>query len=221
MRIKEPLAVFKFAICVLLAVLCRNGYAQEEFPLNELTFTGPSAARTGDHFEYFLLKHGFFRGVRSDEEESTIIAEWKRQHPKATVIPVSIQGEKSRFPLVHFWAVDGEDNLNLYLVRKGIYPALVMLDTPQFKQLVQLSRNTPYGEMLAAQERAGNPKGVESRRLVSEPRYNVFLKQLVAAETAAKAESQGIWSAGLKRERDKLGFIPLSAMLPSFHTDAE
>lgn len=214
--------MFKFAICVLLAVLCRNGFAQEEFSFNELTFIGASAARPGDHFEYFLFKNGFFRGVRSDAEEAAIIAEWRRQHPNARVVPVSILGERARFPIVYFWAVDGEDNLNLFLVKKGIYPALVMLDTPQFKQVLQLSKNTPYGEMLAAQEHAGNPKGVPSRRLVSEPRYKDFLTQLVAAETAAKVELNGIWSDKFKRKRDKMGLTPLSAMPPSsLHTDSE
>jgi hypothetical protein len=214
------MAMFKFAICVLLAVLCRNGFAQEEFPVKELTFWGTSAARPGDHFEYFLLKNGFLRGVRSNEEEAAIIAEWRGLHPNARVVPVSILGEKARFPIVYFWAVDGEDNLNVFLVKKGVYPALVMLDTPQF--LLQFSKNAPYGEMLAAREHAGNPKGVPWRRLVSELRYKDFLKQLVAAETAAKAELNGIWSDKFKRERDQMGLIPLSALPPSsLNTDSE
>lgn len=214
--------MFKCAMCVLLAVLSQNSFAQGEFRFNELTFIGPSAARPGDRFEYFLFKNGFFGGVRSNEEEAALIDEWKTQHPNARAVPVSVLGESARFPIVYFWAVDGEDNLNLFLVKKGIYPALAMLDTPHFKQLLQLSKNAPYGKMLAAQEHAGNPKKVPSRRLVSEPRYKDFLTQLVAAETAAKVEMKGIWSDKFKRERDKTGLIPLSALPPlSSHADSE
>jgi hypothetical protein len=213
--------MFKFAICMLLAVLCRNGFAQEGFPFNELVFQGASGYRAGENFEYFLLKHGFFRGV-SEDEEAAIIADWKRQHPNANVVPVSIFGEKSKFPIVYFWAVDGEDNLNILLVKKGVYPALVMLDTVQFNQLLTLSKNSPYGQVLETQEHASNPKGVPSRQLVSEPRYDNFLKELVAAETAAQVELNGIWSDKYKRERDKMGITPLSAMpLSILHTDKE
>lgn len=213
--------MFKLTICVLLAVLCRTGFAQEEFPFKEVVFQGASGYRPGENFEYFLFKRGFFRGVGA-AEEAAMIAEWTRKHPGAKVVPVSILGEKSSMPIVYFWAMDGEDNLNLLLVRKGVYPALVMLDTVQFNQLLRLSKNAPYGRVLEAQERAGNPTGVPSRRLVSEPLYEDFLKQLVAAETAAQVEFNGIWSDKFKPTRDKMGITPLSAMPPSIlHIDRE
>jgi hypothetical protein len=202
--------MFRFAICVFLAVLCRNSFAQEEFPFRDVIFQGASAFHRGENFEYFLFKRGFFKGVR-DDEEATIIAEWTKQHPNAKVVPVSILGEKANFPIVYFWAMDGEDNLNILLVKKGVYPALAMLDTVEFKQLLRVSKNTRDAQALEVQERAGNPTGVLSRRLVSDPRYENFLKQLVAAETAAQAESNGIWSDKFKPMRDKMGITSLSA----------
>lgn len=203
--------MLRLPIFVLLAVLCQTGFTQEEFPFREPVFQGASGYRPGENFEYFLTKRGFFRGVGADEE-SAIIAEWTRKHPGAKAIPVSVVGEKSRLPIVYFWAVDGEDNLNLLLVRQGVYPALVMLDTVQYNQLLLSSKDTPYGQTLEAMEHAGNSGGATSRRLVSESRYEDFLKQLVAAETAAQAELNGIWSDKFKSMRHKIGIIPLSAM---------
>lgn len=63
-----------------------------------------------------------------------MIGHWTREHPNARLVPVSVLGERSPLPIVYAWAVDGEDNLNLLLVRQGVYPALVMLDTPQFSR---------------------------------------------------------------------------------------
>lgn len=199
--------MFKFAIVLLLAVLCRTGFAQEEFPFKEAVFQGASGFRPGSNFEYFLIKRAFLRGVPEDEE-AALIAEWTRQHPNAKLVPVSILGEKSRHPIVYFWAIDGQDNLNLFLVSKGVYPALTMLDTVQFDKL----KRFPYGEMLEARERMGNPTGAPSRRLISDERYRDFLERLVAAETAAQIGSNGIWSDQFKPVRDKMGFTPLGAV---------
>jgi hypothetical protein len=210
--------MLKFLIFILLAVLCRNGLAQEEFPFKEAIFQGASGYRPGQNFEYFLVKHGFFRGVGVDEE-AKIIAEWTSQHPNARLVPVSILGEKSRLPIVYFWATDGEDNLNLFLVKKGIYPAFAMLDRAQFNQLL---KNPQYAAALEAMERTGNPTRVPSRRLVSDARYDDFLRQLVAAETAAQSESNGVWSDKFKAVRDKMGIVPLGAVpLSILNTDGK
>lgn len=201
----------RFAIAMLLALVCRNGVAQEEFPFKALVFQGASAYRPGENIEYFLGKHGFFRGV-SPDEEAAMIARWTTQHPNARLVPVSVLGERSPLPMVYAWAVDGEDNLNLLLVRQGVYPALVMLDTPQFEQLLERAKHTRYAKRLAAQERLGNPTGIPSRRLVPGPRYEDFIKKLVAAETAAQADMLGIWSDQFKPVRDKMGLTPLATL---------
>ena len=201
----------KFAICMLLAMLCRIGFAQEAFSFNELLLQGASGYRPGKNQEYFLFNRAFPQGVRPDEE-AAMITEWKSQHPGAKVVPVSILGEKSKMPIVYIWAVDGEANLNLVLVRNGVYPALAMLDGTQLSQVLQSSKSTPYGQVLDAQERLGNPTGVPSRRLVSDPSCEDFLKRLVAAETTARVELKGIWSDKFKRQRIQMGIAPLSAM---------
>jgi len=113
---------------------------------------------------------------------------------------------------VYAWAVDGEANLNLVLVRNGIYPGIAMLDGTHFSQVLQSSKGVPYVEVLGAQERLGNPTRVPSRRLVSDLRYEDFLKRLIAAETTARAELKGIWSDKFKRQRIQMGIAPLSEL---------
>lgn len=203
--------MFKSAMCALLAMFCSTGFAQETFPFNELVFQGTSAYRPGTTHEYFLFNRGFPQGVRADEE-AAVIAEWKTQHPGAELVPVSILGEKSRMPIVYAWAVDGEAKLNLVLVRNGIYPGIAMLDGTHFSQVLQSSKGVPYVEVLGAQERLGNPTRVPSRRLVSDLRYEDFLKRLIAAETTARAELKGIWSDKFKRQRIQMGIAPLSEL---------
>lgn len=215
---KEIPVMLKFLIFLLLAVLGRNGLAQEEFPFKEAIFQGASGFRPGQNFEYFMVKHGLFKSV-GDDEEATMIAEWKRQHPNAKLVPVSILGEKSRHPLVFFWATEGDDNLNLFLVKKGIYFGFAMLDTVQLDQLL---KNPKWVATLEGMERAGNPKRIPSPRLVSDARYEDFLKQLVAAETAAQSESKGVWSDKFKAVRDKMGIVPLDTVpLSILHADGK
>jgi hypothetical protein len=205
------MAMLRFAMVMLLALVCRNGVAQEEFPFKALVFQGASAYRPGESVEYFLVKRGFLRGVGPDEE-TAMIARWTREHPNARLVPVSVLGERSPLPMVYAWAVDGEDNLNLLLVRQGVYPALVMLDTPEFGQLMERSKHTRYAKRLAAPERAGNPTGIPSRRLIPAPRYEDFMKKLVTAEAAAQAVMIGIWSDQFKPVRDKMGLTPLATL---------
>lgn len=192
-------------------MVCSTVFAQEAFPFNELVFQGPSAYRPGTNREYFLFNRGFPQGVRP-EEEAALIAEWRIQHPNAELVPVSILGEASRVPIVYSWAVDGEANLNLLLVRNGVYPGIAMLDGTHFSQVVQSSKRMPHVEVLDAQERLGNPTRVPSRRLVSASRYEDFLKRLIAAETEARAELKGIWSDTFKRQRIRMGIAPLDAV---------
>ena len=203
--------MLRLAAAILITMICQSSFAQSASLFKEIVFQGSSGYRPGENFEYFLFKRGTLPELRGNDEE-TVITEWTKRHPLAEVVPVSIFGEKSKFPIIYIWAVDGEDSLNLYLVRKGIYPALAMLDNSKFGRLLQASSNAPYFRTIEMQERAGNPTGTLSRRLISESRYTSFVQQLLAAEAEAQAESIGIWSDKFKRLRDKIGLVPLSTL---------
>lgn len=211
--------MFKFISLVLLVTLSSTCFGQE-FPFNELSFKGPFGTRVGSSGVYCLLGNGFIRTIHSDEG-ATIVSEWQRQHPNARSIPVSVMDESSKAPMVYVWAVDGEDNLNLLLIKKGVFPASVMLDAVQFNHLLQMSKETPqrqaietgyvYGGKLLS---STHPVEASPRRLVSEVSYKDFLKQLVSAETAAQTQMNGIWSNKFKGLRDEEDITPLNA-LPS------
>lgn len=213
--------MFKFISLVFLAALSSTCFGQE-FPFNELNFKGPFGTRVGSSGVYCLMGNGFIRTIHSDEG-ATVVSEWQRQHPNARSIPVSIMDESSKAPMVYVWAVDGEDNFNLLLIKKGVFPASVMLDAVQFNQLLQMSKETPPRQAIEAagyaygQKLLGSTHPVEAppRRLISEVRYKEFLKQLVTAETAAQAEMNGIWSDKFKGLRDEEDITPLSALPPS------
>ena len=190
--------MFKLFSFVLLAVFCSTCFGQEEFPLSEVSFQGVLGARAGEKTLYCLLGNGFIRTIRSDEE-TAIVSQWRKQHPDAKAIPVSVADTNSKMPVVYIWAVDGDDNLNLLLIGKGAFPASVMLDAVQFSQLAGLSHldNAP------------------SKRLVSEARYKDFVQRLVRTETAAQAQKNGIWSEQFNGLRHEEGVMPLNALPPS------
>jgi hypothetical protein len=205
--------IFKFASVVLLMAFCGTCFGQEDFPFSEVKFKGLFGTRAGDAHLYCLLGNGMIRTIRSDEEAATV-STWRSQHPNANAVPVSIAGEGSRMRIVYIWAVDGNENLNLQLIKKGVFPGSVMLDAVQFDQLSKGSPRTASIEAGYAYGRklANTPVLVEQppRRLVSEARYGLFLKELIASESAAKVQTNGIWSEKFKDLRDTEEITPLS-----------
>lgn len=208
---------------IVFAVLCKPCFAQSGFAFDELQFKGPFATRAHDPNLYCLLGNGFFKTIRADDD-AAIVAAWRTAHPAAGVVPVSIMGEGSPMRIVYVWIVDGDDNLNLRLVRQGAFPASVMLDAVQFDQL--LHRTAPsarrkameagYADGLKRQGKTAPPE-TPPRRLVPDARYQTFLTALVAEETAARREKNGIWSDKFKDLREEedttaLGEVPAAVL---------
>jgi hypothetical protein len=214
---------FRSAIFSILLAISLSSFAQRELPFKEIEFQHPglSGFHRGEKFEYFLIRRKILPGL-SPAQEASAIQDWSKQHPAASALPVSVLGEKSQLPMVYVWAVDGDDILNVYLVRNGLHPAIGMLDTTNFGRILQASSNAPFIKRAVQVERAGNPTGVESRRLIPKTRYDAFVRELIAAETLAARESLGIWSDDFKKIREQIGLVPLSALLvpiDEFETD--
>ena len=204
---------FRFAIFSVLLAISQSSFAQRELPFREIEFQHPglSGFHRGEMFEYFLIRRKILPG-QPTAQEAAVIQEWSKQHPAATAVPVSVLGEKSQLPMVYVWAIDGNDILNVYLVRNGIHPAIGMLDTTNFSRILQASSNAPFIERAVQVERAGNPTGIVSRRLIPKSRYDAFVKELIAAETLAERESLGIWSDNFKKIREQIGLVPLKTL---------
>ncbi|MES2257790.1 MAG: hypothetical protein V4724_04690 [Pseudomonadota bacterium] len=197
----------KHAIFFILTTLCGASFAQDAFPLKELKFQKFFAQRPGDKTMYCLLGNGFFRTI-SSREEDVLIPEWLSKHPNATAVPVSIIGDGSKTPIVYIWAVDGKENLNLSLVRKGAFPGNVMFDPVDFELL---SRGTPDRNSIEAgvayarkmNPNLPEPKANPPRRLIPNATYQTFLKDLATAEHSAQGQKNGIWADKFKDLRDE------------------
>lgn len=197
--------MLKQAIFVVLVILCGASFAQDAFPLNELKFQKFFGQRTGDKTTYCLLGNGFFRTISSSEED-TVIPEWVSKHPNAKAVPVSIIGDGSKMPIVYIWVVDGTENLNLSLVRSGVFPGSVMLDAVHFEILSRGTRDRANIEAGAAYARKLNPNLPEPkenppRRLVPNATYEAFLKDLAIAQSTAQTQKSGIWADKFKELR--------------------
>ena len=194
---------------ILLSVSCVNSsFGQDAFPAADLKFQKIFGYRLKDKNLYCLLGNGFFRTISSNEEKS-FIKKWIQEHPKAQAVPVAVTAEASTAePLVYIWLVDGSENLNLLLVRKGVFPGSVMMDAVQFDEI---SKKSPEKEQIEdedadADESSPNEPDIKqspSRRLISDDRYNAFLKELNKEEAVAKNKKCGIWSDKFKHLQEE------------------
>lgn len=200
---KRPLFFLKKPHIIVLDFQPDNK-GHETFSIIELKFLKFIAQRKGDNATYCLLGNGFLRTISSKEEDS-IISEWLRLHPKAQAIPVSIIGEGTKSPIVYFWVVDGSENLNLFLVKRGAFPGQVMIDAVHFEEMTKNTKDRAdieagYNLYSKLYPGSAEPKEkiMQPRRLISDADYNAFLKELHNAQDSARSQKRGIWSDAFK-----------------------
>jgi len=113
------------------------------------------------------MTQGSFRAPTSPDL-GKLSRDWLDSHPKAeavlvyTLQPISTNDPNSQ--MKSMWIVDGQENLNLYLVRKGACPAGTMVLEP--------GDETP----------------------LTKEEYEAFEKKVWEAEKTATAEKLGIWA---------------------------
>ncbi len=118
---------------------------------------------------YTLMARGFmgmpFLGepVFSDDLDEQI-SEWIHRHPKARVIPVVAMPLSEDAGFTYVLLLDGDDYLNIHLVRRGCCVAQNMQVTPEFGDL-----------------------------LISRKDYDAFDRALQEAESLAIKEGRGVW----------------------------
>jgi len=111
------------------------------------------------------MAHGYFRAESTNVQP--VVDTWLKHHPKAVVISVRTGGPllanvpSSR--LAYVWVVQGTDNLNVELVRRGCF--------------------APETQILDPDEK---PE-------VSHSDYEAFLQRVKKAGASAKEEQTGIW----------------------------
>ncbi len=142
-------------------------------PVEKIKASGISwSGHFGDRKEepnnlYILMTQGGFRAPTSKDFES-LIKTWLNEHSNANAIVVyTMGGLMSNSPdskMKAVWVVDSNDNLNIYLVRKGGCPAGTML--------LNKGDETP----------------------LTREDYETFAKKIIEAEALAKKEKLGIWN---------------------------
>jgi hypothetical protein len=115
---------------------------------------------------YTLMSQGALRAPTSKNFDN-LITSWLEKHPNADTILVYTIGMMRDIPdskMKSVWVVDGDDNLNIHLVRMGGCPAGTML--------LNRGDQTP----------------------LTRAEYESFAKKVIEAEESAKKEKSGIWS---------------------------
>lgn len=161
----------------------------EGIPASSIQWQGVFGWQEGEKSTIYGLIRFDFTVISSDIDQVT--AEWLTTHPQARAVPVfsdSAVEETDSFwdflgiarrnisSEVYVWVLDGDECLNLHLVRKGCYSAnpITMDDISELRRLA--SECEDYFQLH-----------------VSEDRYNEFIKNISAAQDQAKKEKLGIW----------------------------
>lgn len=138
---------------------------------------------------YMLMGSGFFAAERDPSAEQ-LTNGWIKDHPNATVTivneisedndPNQTEAGKPIRAMRYSWVQDGNDCLNIFLVRNGCCPGGVMIDakemTDQWKEHGHDHSEIPV-----------------IKRLVSNREYDSFIKKVKAAELHAKKDKLGIY----------------------------
>lgn len=173
---------------------------------------GIMASKANDQRLYVLLGSGFLRAT-SFGDPKVFVSDWLKIHPKAIVTPISrLLSTNTRthqvMELVYVWIEDGNDSLNVDLIRAGVFAGGTMYDmVDNEKGLDQLLKSDPKladARDEIEKERAAAPQD-RSERLIPDDDYGKRITRINEAEQVARIKKQGIWSDAMKQEREADG----------------
>lgn len=173
---------------------------------------GILASKANDPSAYVLLGSGFLRPLTFGDPKM-FVSEWLKRHPKAVVTPISRMVSTNTVShqigqIVYIWIEDGSDSLNVDLVRAGVFAGGTMFDMVDNQNgLDQLLKSEPELAGVRAdleKEKAAAPQD-RSERLIPAGDYKRRIARIDEAEQAGRAEKVGIWSDGMKYEREAEG----------------
>jgi endonuclease YncB( thermonuclease family) len=182
--------------------------SRESFPAEDLYIGGISAHRRGDPDLYCLVGVDIcVAGVPFVGPGNAVdfISNWLVAHPRATVIPISVESKKvsSARPPVHstyIWIEDGKDSVNVSLVKEGFYRAQAMIDMVESSRNFMKMFDDPRLAAGRAQIEKERAEEQAPQRLISDSDYADRMRRLAAAEQYAKQNKMGLWSdAEMKR----------------------
>lgn len=197
----------------LLLLICAVDCRAQSFLARELKINGIFASRSDNSITYFFLGCGWLRTL-SSRDEKTFIEKWLVAHPNAKATPISAmtvarRGQRTRERWVYVWLEDGTEIMNVALIKEGVFPGGVMLDMVEAEQRLMQELNDSTLANVRVQiekERSSRSVGERPVRLVADKDYADRMKRIAAAEDEARGAKKGIWSDGMKEERDAEGY---------------
>jgi hypothetical protein len=172
--------IWHWTISAFILIACRAAFGIEPSQINWWTSVLGVSSKDPAIF-YSLLSVGYFKPQIS-YDFSDVKNAWIAEHPKAIVRAVLTRERfNDRVPGSRFnfiWIVDGDEVLNVHLVRHGCVAAAQMFSLSD--EDMQTSRN-----------QLGMPK---DKLQISQKEYDKVKNRLIAAENSAKSERLGIWS---------------------------
>jgi hypothetical protein len=185
-------------------------------PVSATTVVGIYASKSGDTTVYCLLGGDACLVPKDTGTADHFIAQWLKSHPGASVIPVSAAtktmptstkpGSPARLREIYVWISDGDDVLNVALVREGFYPCKSMIDmvesehqqNERTKKIAAENHSAGFADVMA-KWRDSIPKEDRPRRLVTDREYEDRMKEITSAEHTAQLAKRGIWSGDAHR----------------------
>jgi hypothetical protein len=138
----------------------------EEYKVSRFIWGEGIGGRKGEpQTAYMLMSQGGFLAPKSSNFK-VLVKAWLAKHPNADVVVVyTLEGDtKSSKKIKWAWVIDGDENLNVHLVRMGGCSADTMFLN----------------------------KGDKAH--VAKEKYESFTNKVLEAESLARKERRGIWS---------------------------
>lgn len=209
-------------LLVFMLLGARGTLAQPASSLaSEMTGVGIYLSKAGDTTVYCLLGGDACLVPKDAGTADLFIGQWLKLHPGASVIPVSSAtqtmptstkpGSPAKLREVYVWITDGDDVLNVALVREGYYASKSMIDmveserqqNERTKKIAAENHNPDFADVMA-KWRDSIPKEDRPRRLVSDSDYEDRMKEITAAEHTAQVAKRGVWSADAHRNEGEI-----------------
>lgn len=135
---------------------------------------------------YCLLGTGFFRAPSAANSDSLII-EWIKVHPNATVVPVSSLGQVEikdpETTMTYCWVIDNKDTLNNYLIKNGCFPGGTMMRPKTWDEMEKWEKEL-YED---------TDEKPDVKVFIDKKTYDNFIEQIKSAELIARENKLGIW----------------------------
>jgi hypothetical protein len=205
---------------VLAATLSSQRCVAKESPTAEKVVSATSlhflndimASKPNDPRLYVLLGSGFLRPFTVENADG-FVPKWIKNHPRAVSTAISRMISTNTIThhqqeIVYIWIEDGDDSLNVDLVRAGIFQGSTMYDmVDNLKGMDKMLKSDPKLADTWAQirkERASAPQD-RTDRLIPDSNYEARMLRIDNAERYARSKKLGIWSNTMKDEREAEG----------------